>query len=189
MTEPSYFDRLQTLAENQFFIGLLAGIVVQGSPLAWCVAHQTHHARRDTPGDPHRVGLSYLLWKTYHNVPMVQWRLRQTVGDPALQFAHRYTLVVIAAWVALLTSISPWALVFGYLAPLGTVQLVGAVHQLVSHAGGAPRDLPLLEWVFPAAGEWNHKFHHDNARAAKLGVRWWHLDYGWLFIRAIRTNP
>lgn len=33
MTEPSYFDRLQALAENQFFIGLLAGVVsLRGVP-------------------------------------------------------------------------------------------------------------------------------------------------------------
>lgn len=169
-------------------MALASCIVVQGSPLAWCVAHQTHHARRDTPGDPHDVALSYLFWKRYHDVPMVQWRLRQAISDPVLQFVHRNTLAVILAWVILLASISPWALLFGYLAPLGTVQLVGAVHQLVSHIGGEPRDLPLLEWVFPAAGEWNHRFHHDNARAAQLGTSWWHLDYGWAFIKAIRTD-
>ncbi len=184
----------QTSRFWHWVMALYSCLVVQGSPLAWAAAHQTHHEHMDTARDPHDTGVKYLWWKTYRDVPMSTWRLKHLVGDTALAWVHRNTLLVVVAWVVvlvlvgLLTGTGPLPLVFGYLAPMGTVQLVGAVHQVISHVGGYPRDMPWLEWVLPAAGEWNHKFHHENARAARLGHRWWHLDYGYLFIRLIRTS-
>lgn len=176
------------------FLALISCLVVQGSPLAWSCAHQTHHTHADTKRDTHKVGLSYVLWKTYNDVPLERWRLKALVSDPWCHFVHTYTLAVIAAWCALLM-FAGWAtgtgwlpLVYGYLAPLGTVQVVGAAHQVISHRFDGARDMPLLEWLFPAAGEWNHGYHHHFPREARLGDRWWHLDYGWLFIRCIRSR-
>lgn len=170
------------------FMALHSCLVLQGSPLGWAAAHQTHHVHEDTPGDPHDTSPRYLLWKTYRDVPMVMWRVKALVHDPVLQWVHRNALLVVLAWVLLLAAIDPMLLLFGYLAPMGTVQLVGAVHQVVSHRGGGAHDWPWLEWILPAAGEWNHQHHHERPRDAFLGRRWWHLDYGGLFIRMIRTN-
>lgn len=174
-------------------MALASCIVLQGSPLAWAAAHQTHHTYADGAGDPHDTRAWYLVWKTYRDVPMVRWRLRALVEDGVLTFVHRNALLVVLGWaltllqIGLFTGTGLAPLVFGYLAPMGTVQLVGAVHQVVSHRGGSARDLQWLEWLLPAAGEWSHGYHHHFPRHARLGWRWWHLDYGWWFIRAIRT--
>lgn len=178
----------------QAVLGFLATIPLQGSPAGWSMAHQAHHDHSDGPGDPHFTGWTYLLWKRYRAVPMASWRLRMLVRDPVVAFTHRYALLIVGAWVwALLvaggiTGTGVLPLVFGYLAPLGSTHLVGGIHQVISHwrrAGG--RDLPLLEWVLPAMGEWHHRFHHDHPRAWRMGYRWWHLDIGAAFIRCIKA--
>jgi stearoyl-CoA desaturase (delta-9 desaturase) len=170
---------------SQFWHWVLAfysTLTVQGSALGWAAAHTTHHVHADTDGDPHRVDLSYLIYKRYRDVPMVGWRVRHLVKDPAVAVTHRYGLLLILGWAALLFTLGGVELlVYGYLAPLGTTHLVGAVHQVTTHRGGVARDLPWLEWLLPAAGEWMHGHHHENPRNPRLGG----LDYGWLFIRFI----
>lgn len=175
-------------------LAFYATLTVQDSPLGWAAAHSTHHKHSDGAGDPHYTGLLYLVKKHYRQVPLVGWRVRHLVGDPVIAFVHRYALLIIATWVLALTAaghamgVGFAPLLFGYLAPLGSTHMFGAIHQVTSHRGGAARDLPWMEWIFPAAGEWMHKHHHDHPRDPRLGRRWWNLDYGWWFICMVRTD-
>lgn len=175
-------------------LALYATLTVQDSPVAWAGVHSTHHAHSDRPGDPHYTGPLYLLRKHYLNVPLKMWRVRQVVTDPVVQFVHRNAVLIISAWVLILlavglaTGTGALPLVFGYLAPLGSTHTFGAIHQVTSHRGGCARDMPWMEWVLPAAGEWMHKHHHDHPRDPRMGVNWWSLDYGWWFICLIRTD-
>ena len=159
-----------------------------GSPFAWAVAHTTHHAHSDGPGDPHFVGPTYLLTKAYREVPMIQTRLRALSGDPVLRYVHRNWLALWGAWCAYGVILSPTALLYLYLLPMGSAHLAGAVHQIISHRGGAPRMLPWMEWVCPTGGEWLHASHHDHPGRTSFRTRWWHLDPGAAFIRLIELK-
>lgn len=170
-------------------------LTVQGSALGWAAAHMTHHVHSDKDGDPHYTGISYLWFKQYNKVRMVTWRVKHLVSDPVLAFTHRYGVLLILGWIAFLlcvgyltgTGVKP--LLFCYLAPLGSSHMAGAVHQVNSHRGGnGARNMPYMEWLLPAAGEWMHKHHHEHPRDPKIGQKWWHLDYGYAFIRAVRTD-
>lgn len=167
-------------------LAVVSNLIFHGSPQAWATAHITHHEQADTDLDPHKTKLSYLIWKNYRNVPLSLWRLKHLSKDPILKFTHRYALLLVAAVALVLYAISPWALLFGYLMPLGSVHFIGAVHQVTSHTGpqGA-RNLPLMEFILPASGEWHHKYHHDNPRAVRFGTKWYYLDFGYWFIRLI----
>lgn len=166
-------------------------LTVQDSALAWAAAHQTHHAHADTPRDTHITTWRYFIRKHYRAVPMEMWRVRQLVKDPAVAFTHRLGAAIIASWVMLLlavgfvTDTGALPLLFGYLAPLGSAHLIGAIHQVSSHRGGV-HDWPLLNWLLPACGEWMHGHHHRRPRDPRLGARWWQGDYGWLFIKMIQ---
>ena len=170
------------------FIALYSVTLQYGSPYAWAVAHTTHHVHSDTDRDPHFVGLSYLLTKRYIPVPMVQTRLRRISGDPVLDFVHRHWLSLWAIWAGLLLALSPTVFLYLYLLPMGSAHLAGAVHQVVSHRGGAPRTLPWLELVCPTGGEWLHGTHHDHPRRTSFRTRWWHIDPGAAFVRLIQTK-
>lgn len=165
-------------------LALITPLAFQGSALDWSTAHQTHHTQSDTAGDPHITAWHYLWFKRYRDVPMETWRMRQLLAeDRLLGYVHRYALVIVLVYATVLWLIHPMLLLFGYLAPLGSVHFVGAVHQVSSHRGGEPHDWPWLEWVLPAAGEWNHHHHHAHPRDPRLG----RFDYGWWFIRWIST--
>lgn len=170
------------------FMALYSPTMLYGSPYAWATAHVTHHVHSDTDRDPHHVDWRYLLFKQFRDVPLVQGRFRRIVGDPVLDFVHRYWLALYLAYAAVLLAVSPKLFVFAHLMPMGTAQLFGVVHQLVSHRGGGPRDLPLMEFLVPTGGEWQHKAHHDRPGLPSFRTRWWHLDMGAAFIRLIRTN-
>ncbi len=171
------------------FMAYYSVTMLYGSPYAWTTAHTTHHVHSDTDLDPHEVNWRYVLFKQFRSVPMVMGRFKSVVGDPTLDFVHRYWFALWFAFAAALFAISPTVFIFGYLMPMGTAQAFGVVHQLLSHRreGGA-RDLPLLEFIFPTGGEWQHKTHHDHPGRASFRTRWWHLDMGAVFIKFIRTN-
>ncbi len=172
------------------FMAYYSVTLLYGSPYAWATAHATHHIHSDTDLDPHEVNWRYMLFKQFRDVPMVMGRFKRIVGDPTLDFVHRYWLGLWLCFAACLLAISPTVFVFGYLMPMGTAQAFGVIHQMLSHRreGGA-RDLPLLEFIFPTGGEWQHKLHHDHPGRASFRAKWWHLDMGAVFISIIQTKP
>lgn len=169
-------------------MALASPLVLHGSGLVWAAAHVTHHRHSDTDRDVHYIRWDYLLFKRYRKVPMVNWRLKQLSGDAALAFSHRYALAIWLVFVGALWLVSPTALLFCYLVPLGTVHLVGAIHHVTTHATGEPRNLPWMELFLPTCGEWHHATHHQQAARADFRSRWWHLDLGYFFIRLFRQR-
>ena len=163
-------------------------LLLNGSPQGWAAAHNTHHKWSDTSGDPHYANWHYLYNKKYKPVKMVLWRVKQLSGDSTLEFVHRYGLLLWLLFVISLLIISPTVLLFAYLMPLGSTHMIGAIHQITSHHGGKPRDLPFLEFLFPACGEWLHKTHHDHPGWKDFRTRWWHFDLGAIFIKLIETR-
>jgi len=163
-------------------------LLLNGSPQGWATAHNTHHKWSDTERDPHYADWHYLYNKRYRPVKMVLWRVKQLSGDKTLQFVHRYGLLLWVIFVIALLVVSPVILLFGYLMPLGSTHMIGAIHQITSHKKGAPRDLPLLEFILPACGEWLHKTHHEYPGKKDFRTKWWHFDLGALFIKLIETR-
>lgn len=159
-------------------------LLFQGSPHGWATAHITHHVYSDTDRDPHFANIKYLWDKKYRDVPMVKRRLRHLIKDNTLKFVHRNALLITAAFALILLAISWKLFLFGYLMALGTSHFVGAVHQITSHKGGAPRDLPWMEFILPACGEWRHKSHHDVQKAYRFG----RFDMGATFVEWIKAK-
>ena len=163
-------------------------LLLNGSALGWSTAHITHHVYSDTDRDPHYMKADYLLWKRYNPVKMVKRRLRHIIGDPVLQFCHRYGFLLWWLTVIALLAVSWKFALFAYGMSLGTVHLIGGIHQVTSHKNGKPRDLPWMEFILPASGEWMHGTHHERQSSPDLRAKWWHLDLGYQFIRLIRSK-
>jgi fatty-acid desaturase len=170
------------------FMALYSVLLLNGSPHGWAAAHNAHHAFSDTDRDPHIADWTYLVWKRYRSTPLVTRGLRRLAGDPVVAFVHRTGLWLWLAFTALLLWASPEAYLFAYLMPLGSVHLIGALHQVTSHKNLAPRDIWWLELVLPACGEWLHKTHHDHPGRSDFRTKWWHVDLGAALVRAISVN-
>lgn len=162
--------------------------LLYGSPYAWATIHTTHHIHSDTERDPHYTNWTYLFYKGFREVPMSKSRFRCLVGDSTTDFVHRNGALLWICFAGALLTISPIAFLFGYLMPMGSSHIAGAIHQVIGHWGGKPRNIPLLEFVLPAAGEWQHGTHHEHPGRADFRTRWWHFDLSAIFIRIIRTN-
>ena len=171
------------------FMAFYSVTLLYGSPYGWATAHVTHHVHSDTDQDPHEATWRYALFKQFRDVPMVMGRFKSIVGDPVLDFVHRYWFGLWAVFAVTLLVLSPTVFLFAYLMPLGTVHAFGVAHQLFSHRriGGA-RDLPWVEFFLPTGGEWQHKYHHDHPGRSSFRSKWWHLDVGAIFIRMIKTS-
>jgi fatty-acid desaturase len=170
------------------FMAYYSVLLLNGSPQGWAAAHNTHHIHSDTPNDPHYASWRYLINKRYRSVPMVLWRVKALSKDKDAVFVHRYGLLLWLVFALVLLAMSWQVFLFAYLMPLGSVHLIGAIHQITSHYQGAPRNLPWLEFIFPACGEWLHKTHHDHPGRTSFKTQWWHVDLGALFIKAIQKN-
>lgn len=163
-------------------------LLMNGSPLGWATAHIAHHIHSDTDLDPHLAVPSYLLWKRYRNVPMPVKLVRRWIGDEDVVIAHRYGILLWLLFSAVMVAISWKLFVFGYGMALGSVHLIGGLHQVFSHKNDRARDMPWLEFVLPAMGEWMHGTHHDYPGRKDMRTRWWHVDLGYLFIRLIERK-
>jgi stearoyl-CoA desaturase (Delta-9 desaturase) len=169
-------------------MSLYSVILLNGSAIGWAAAHTTHHVHADTDRDPHFKGISYLLYKRYKDVPMCMKMVKVLSRNKAAMFTHRYGMPLWILFFVGLGAVSWKLLLFAYLMPLGTIHLIGGVHNTFSHTGDRPRNFPFLEFILPASGEWMHAVHHENPGRSDMRKKWWHLDLGYLFIKAIRTD-
>lgn len=173
-----------------YVFALVGTIAWHGSPIQWVALHITHHRYPDSERDPHYTGWSYLFHKRYRPVKLDLWRTRQLLTSPFHKFIHEYYVLICLGYMWGLWLISPMALLFGYLMPMGVVGLVGGLHQVIAHGVNQEkhaRNLPLLEFVIPSMGEWMHRKHHEDSRSWDFRDAWWHLDMGSWVVRAIRT--
>jgi stearoyl-CoA desaturase (delta-9 desaturase) len=165
-------------------------------PAGWAANHRLHHAKADTAADvssPTFGGFwwAHLRW-LYQTPPANVKRWCPDLDKPAYRFwAH--------AQVPLLAASISCGLAFGWEAFfwMGAIRLVYALHMQcfvnsVTHMGelkagvGSARN---VWWLGPlqlaAWGENWHGNHHRFANSARLGLRWWQVDFGWYFIWAL----
>ena len=148
-------------------------------------AGDSFHKWADTPKDPHYTGWRYLFWKKNNPTAFHRRTLTRLYRNPLHRFFFKYYALVVGGTIAALWLISPWALVFGYLAPLGWLHFVGSAHQVYAHGKNGPRDQRWLEWVLFTGGEWLHGHHHDRPRDPRFGKS----DLGYRFIQLISRKP
>lgn len=180
-----------------FFLGLAGGLAGQGAIRRWVHHHRKHHQFTDREGDPHspQVGgfwWSHVLWrfdpKSYEqeNIAREIWK----EWPPELVWLDRmipflFILHPIALWIFGGWEYVEWAC----LAPIVLLWNVTFTVNSISHQFGTryfntPDEsrnslwLSLLMW-----GEGWHNNHHAAPKNAGFGMRWYHIDAGYAFIR------
>lgn len=168
-----------------YVLALLGTLAIYGSTIQWPAMHASHHKFSDTLKDPHYTGWRYLFWKKNRPTEFNRRVIARLYKDPLHRALHQFYVLVPAAVVLGLWSISVEALVFCYLIPLGWLHLVGSFHQVFAHDENGAKTQPHLEWLLFTGGEWNHRHHHNRPRDIRFGE----MDAGYHFIRAIRRAP
>jgi len=189
-------------AANHFFrlwLWLGTGMVTK----EWVAVHRCHHAKCETPDDPHSpkvLGLGKVLTEGSE-------LYREAIKDAEL--VSRYGHGTPDDWVERhIYSRFRWqgvglmliadVLLFGvYGITLWAVQMVwipvfaaGVINGVGHYWGYRNFESPdgstnIVPWGILIGGEELHNNHHAFPSSAKLSSKWWELDLGWLYIRLL----
>jgi stearoyl-CoA desaturase (delta-9 desaturase) len=184
----------------RFWLWLSTGMVTR----EWVAVHRKHHARCETPDDPHspqQLGLRKVLWQGAElyaataRDPQVCVRFGHGTPDDWLE-RHVYTarrnwgvglmlaidLLLFGVW-----GLTIWALQMVWI-PFWAAGVVNGIGHYWGYRNYASPDAAtnIVPWGILIGGEELHNNHHAFPSSAKLSSKWWEFDLGWLYIRLFR---
>lgn len=182
----------------RFWLWLTTGMVTR----EWAAVHRKHHAKCDTPEDPHSpviLGLNRVLWGGVFlyvkeaRKPETLARYGHGTPDDWLE-RHLYSrhqvlgLTLMGFIDVILFGIVPGALIL-------VTQIVWIPFWAAGVINGIGHYWGYRHWPTPNAsrnimplgiligGEELHNNHHAYPTSAKLSSKWYEFDIGWLYIR------
>lgn len=185
----------------RFWLWFATGMVTK----QWVAIHRKHHAKVETPEDPHspqQLGLARLL---FDGVGLYRQASRDTASIEQYGHAvpddwierHLYAAHDKLGWKVLLPIV--FIVLFGVLPGLlmwvvqvgwipfwaaGIVNGVGHFWGYRNYETPAPdASTNIVPWGIIIGGEELHNNHHSFPSSAKLSLKWWEFDIGWLYIR------
>jgi len=183
----------------RFWLWLTTGMVTR----EWVAVHRRHHAKCETPADPHSpkiLGLSKVLTEGAElygkaaDDPKTLLRYGHGTPDDWIErrLYSRYT------WHGVGLMLILDLLLFGvYGVTLWAVQMMwipffaaGVINGVGHYWGYRNFETPdasanILPWGILIGGEELHNNHHAFPGSAKLSSRWWELDLGWFYVRLL----
>lgn len=170
---------------------------------AWAAIHRKHHAKCETKEDPHSpqiLGLSTVLFQGAE-LYKVEAKNAETLerygkGTPDDWMERNiYTphtskgfLITLAVNIFLLgiPGITVWAIQMAWI-PFFAAGVVNGVAHYVGYRNFECPDAAtnISPWGILIGGEELHNNHHTYPTSAKLSVKWWEFDIGWLYIKTL----
>ncbi|MDH5538219.1 MAG: fatty acid desaturase [Rhizobacter sp.] len=184
----------------RFWLWLTTGMVTK----EWAAIHRKHHAKCDTPEDPHSpqiLGLQRVLWggvflyvKEAHRPETIE-RYGHGTPDDWLEH-HLYSRFQVLGLVLMgLADVVAFGLLPGLV--VVAVQIVWIPFWAAGVINGIGHYWGYRHWSTPDAssnicpiglligGEELHNNHHAYPTSAKLSCKWYEFDIGWLYIRVM----
>ena len=167
----------------------------------WTAIHRKHHAKCETPEDPHspvQKGLATVLRKgaeLYMEEAKNPETLRiygKNCPDDWIErnlywrFPNAGIVLMLALDLMLfgVIGLTVWAVQMIWI-PLWAAGVVNGLGHAVGYRNFECRDAAtnLVPWGILIGGEELHNNHHTYPNSAKLSVKWWEFDLGWAWIR------
>ena len=169
----------------------------------WVAIHRRHHARCETPDDPHSpqvLGLSKVLWEgaelyrkaaadqalieRYSHGTPDDWLERNVYGrlrwqGPAIMLITDFVLFGVAG-------VAIWAIQMIWI-PFWAAGVINGIGHYWGYRNFESPDAAtnISPWGILIGGEELHNNHHAFPSSARLSNRWWEFDIGWLYIRTL----
>ena len=186
----------------RLWLWLTTGMVTR----EWVAIHRKHHAKVETPDDPHSpqvLGINTVLWggvwlyvKESRNRETVE-RYGHGAPDDWLERTIYARHVKIGLTIMGLADIVLFGAVAGLLIFLTQIVWIpfwaaGVINGIGHHLGyrnwcTQDASTNLLPWGILIGGEELHNNHHAFVTSAKLSSKWYEFDIGWMYIRALET--
>jgi stearoyl-CoA desaturase (Delta-9 desaturase) len=186
----------------RLWLWLTTGMVTR----EWAAVHRRHHAKCDTPEDPHspRVyGINRVLWGGVFlyvkaaREPQTLERYGAGTPDDWLERNLYSKFQILGITLTGVIDVVLFGLVPGGLILL--VQIVwipfwaaGVVNGIGHYWGYRNWPTPdwstnIVPWGLLIGGEELHNNHHAYPTSAKLSSKWYEFDVGWLYIRVLQA--
>ncbi len=187
----------------RFWLWLTTGMATKG----WVAVHRKHHAKCETPEDPHSpqiLGIRKVLWQGVEvyrleaNKPETLQRYGHSTPDDWLEgnlYTHpnRHNLgIVLMLFIDLLlfgvVGLSVWAVQMVWI-PFWAAGVINGIGHYWGYRNYEPKDAStnIVPWGIIIGGEELHNNHHAFPSSAKFSSRWWEFDLGWLYIRLLQA--
>ncbi len=180
----------------RLWLWLTTGMVTK----AWASIHRKHHAKCETEEDPHSpqiMGLPMVLWKgaeLYRKEAKNQETLeRYGQGTPDDKIEHFYLrnstkgirlMLIIDLLLFGVPGLAIWAVQMAWIPFFAAGVINGVGHYWGYRNFECPDEARNISpWGILIGGEELHNNHHTYPTSAKLSVKWWEFDIGWLYIR------
>ncbi len=181
----------------RFWLWLTTGMVTR----EWTAIHRKHHAKCETPEDPHspvQKGLWTVLSRgaelytaeasnqetldTYGKGCPDDWIERNLYSR--VPYAGITLLAVIDLALFGVLGITVWAVQMLWI-PLLAAGVINGIGHAIGYRNFECKDAAtnILPWGILIGGEELHNNHHTYPSSAKLSVRKWEFDIGWMWIR------
>ncbi len=191
---PSHFFRL--------WLWMTTGMVTK----EWAAVHRKHHAKCETPEDPHspqQLGINRVLWggvflyvkealkkdtlERYGHGTPDDWMerniyTRYTLSGLTIMGLINVALFGIVPGVIILAVQIAWI-------PFWAAGVINGIGHFWGYRNFACEDAStnILPWGILIGGEELHNNHHSFASSAKLSNKWYEFDIGWMYIRIMES--
>ncbi len=181
----------------RFWLWLTTGMVTR----EWVAIHRKHHARCETPDDPHSPqtrGIGKVFWQgseLYRAEAKVQETLdKYGHGTPddrieRTLYTRHSALGVSIMLVADVLLFGPigltiWAVQMIWI-PLTAAGIINGIGHYWGYRNFACEDAStnIVPWGILIGGEELHNNHHAYGSSARLSNKWYEFDIGWLYIK------
>jgi len=185
----------------RFWLWLSSGIVTK----EWVAVHRKHHARCETPDDPHSpvvYGLKKVLlegaelYQVAARNPETTDKFGRGTPDDWVErkvySRYRNFGIVVMVLIDLLLFGVPGIIIIAVQMLANPLMAAGVVNGLGHHSGYRNFECPdaarnIVPWGLLVAGEELHNNHHAFPSSAKFSIYSWEFDIGWLYIRIFRA--
>ena len=174
------------------FISILTG---RGSPLGWVYIHRLHHAFSDTDKDPHgpkTIGFKLFGFKPIEANTKPNLFIVKDLMNPQQMFINKYYLLIIVAWLAVLSIVNIQLVYFTWILPVFLLQLSQNSFNYFAHIYGY-RNIETKDnstnniWLWPfILGDAWHNNHHANAEKFSTKINKYEFDPVANFIKLIK---
>ena len=172
---------------------------------AWAAIHRKHHAKCETPEDPHSPqtrGIRTVFWQgaelyraEARNIETLSKYGHGTPNDWVENWVYsRFpwqglgVMLVINLALFGVVGLSIWAVQMMWIPVTAAGIINGAAHYWGYRNFEAPdASTNISPWGILIGGEELHNNHHTYPTSAKLSVKPYEFDIGWLYIRVLET--
>lgn len=184
----------------RFWLWLTTGMVTK----EWAAIHRKHHAKCETPEDPHSPiieGINKVLWdgvdlyRKESRVPETMERYGQGTPDDWLErnlYAKHSAKGIRLMLVIDLILFGPlgltiWAIQMVWI-PFWAAGMINGVGHYWGYRNFEVADAStnISPWGIIVGGEEMHNNHHTYPSSAKFSIKWWEFDIGWLYISIMK---